>query len=979
MTVSTELSHEEYTGNGVTTDFDFRYRILKAEHLVVSVADPDGTERILTNGTDYTLSGVGSYRGGKVILKMPLADGWKIGIARDLPVVQETDLRNQGKFFAEVHEDAFDYLTMLIQKSLGYVSLCLRKPSFISDHYDAKGNKISNLGKPVKDGDAVDLGTLNGKLETKYSRTLRVTDKEIPPIPNSLARRNKQLGFDGNGMPALFDPAETGALGYIFVDSFEKGAEITSRYQALQWESNGEYYRWDGDLPKIVIEGSTPENSGGVGIGAWVSVGDAALRKEIVAGRFKYPGAESVYYVPGIVFDDTTDNRDVAFSYPGKIYIPDGVTIRVNFLPSDDVRKFVGEGKLIVKNQWYGNDIIFDIDQATNGNKKSFSGALYQGVRDQSLTTIGIVGDSITDGAWGKQDWSSPATDGTAARNLKSPVNYNHSDNGGSHSWAAHWMMLLNTVQSRYSTTPIFQVYNASLSGAKLSDGWGYRNFDYGFFGNEAYGSKPPELCLLAMGWNDAFTDIDTYRDQIDMFVRKAWGYGCAVAIVTVNDNDPNRIGFERTTKKEMCGRLGIEYYDLGETLTENSNINMYSQKLYYVKGDKTWDDVHPQELGQMSMGNAMFMQTLGEKYVRHVKPGDVMNSVAVDRYWSAITYPSGLSLKPKYSSVGGTPALEKIKYLPSVTSPKENVTFTTLVYCENDGTSLVVLEPWNSHTQAMVDATHITVESPVGITLTSSGAHKDRNDLINSFTRVLFGYAASQYFGKERTLSTYCGQMRKGLNKITITYGGRPEQAIYPCLKFGNAYSDGVSIPNVRLSVVGNMVKPELLMTSPKNISDEIITDIMSGTQFSKTADAYLSPGSFIGKFRAGKGMRKNCYAALNYDPLSNIGVLVGCASDGRLAIGTWNKGEPTDWSLLGGEINTNNPTFEYKGFSVWVYSNVANSKYSYIVQSDDGRVNSPSFIPSVTTSGHVGMFNRIAGDTIVEYEFSVTTTKIG
>ena len=37
-----------------------------------------------------------------------------------LPVVQETDLRNQGKFFAEVHEDAFDYLTMLIQKSIGY-------------------------------------------------------------------------------------------------------------------------------------------------------------------------------------------------------------------------------------------------------------------------------------------------------------------------------------------------------------------------------------------------------------------------------------------------------------------------------------------------------------------------------------------------------------------------------------------------------------------------------------------------------------------------------------------------------------------------------------------------------------------------------------------------------------------------------------------------------------------------------------------
>ncbi|HBC7184974.1 hypothetical protein [Morganella morganii] len=217
MTVSTELSHEEYTGNGVTTDFDFRFRIFEAKHLVVSVADPDGTERILTNGTDYTLRGVGSYRGGKVILKMPLATGWKIGIARDLPAVQETDLRNQGKFFAEVHEDAFDYLTMLIQKSLGYLSLCLRKPSFISDHYDAKGNKISNLGKPVKDGDAVDLSTMKEHISAKDKRTLRVADKDIPALPNTANRANKLLSFDNIGNPVVIVP-ESGSAADVLTE-----------------------------------------------------------------------------------------------------------------------------------------------------------------------------------------------------------------------------------------------------------------------------------------------------------------------------------------------------------------------------------------------------------------------------------------------------------------------------------------------------------------------------------------------------------------------------------------------------------------------------------------------------------------------------------------------------------------------------------------------------------------------------------------
>ncbi|MBC3995189.1 hypothetical protein H8R20_06200 [Morganella morganii] len=245
MTVSTELSHEEYTGNGVTTDFDFRFRILEAKHLVVSVADQDGTERILTNGTDYTLRGVGSYRGGKVILKMPLATGWKIVIARDLPAVQETDLRNQGKFFAEVHEDAFDYLTMLIQKSLGFLSLCLRKSSFISDHYDAKGNKISNLGKPVKDGDAVNLGTMKDHISAKDKRSLRVADKDIPVLPNAVNRANKLLSFDDNGNPVVIVPESGSAadvlaeLGKINGLSLIGGCESISELRTIIGYHNG--------------------------------------------------------------------------------------------------------------------------------------------------------------------------------------------------------------------------------------------------------------------------------------------------------------------------------------------------------------------------------------------------------------------------------------------------------------------------------------------------------------------------------------------------------------------------------------------------------------------------------------------------------------------------------------------------------------------------------------------------------------------
>nr|DAH78025.1 MAG TPA: tail spike [Bacteriophage sp.] len=69
--------------------------------------------------------------------------------------------------------------------------------------------------------------------------------------------------------------------GYITMDSFEDGATLTLPNQVLRYEANGEYYRWDGEFPKTVPSGSTPEASGGIGLGAWVSVGDAALRSEI--------------------------------------------------------------------------------------------------------------------------------------------------------------------------------------------------------------------------------------------------------------------------------------------------------------------------------------------------------------------------------------------------------------------------------------------------------------------------------------------------------------------------------------------------------------------------------------------------------------------------------------------------------------------------------------------------------------------------
>lgn len=113
--------------------------------------------------------------------------------------------------------------------------------------------------------------------------------------------------------------------------SFALGATINVKNERLEYQ--GGLYRWDGELPKEVIADSTPASSGGVGVGAWLSVGDAALRQELAE-----PGGAGLVGglakpVTSEAFSGGADPSGVDVSTPafmsmfsagGSHYIPDG-------------------------------------------------------------------------------------------------------------------------------------------------------------------------------------------------------------------------------------------------------------------------------------------------------------------------------------------------------------------------------------------------------------------------------------------------------------------------------------------------------------------------------------------------------------------------------------------------------------------------------------------------------------------------------
>lgn len=225
MTVSTQVSRNEYTGNGATTQYDFTFRILDKSHLLVQTLDTSESIVTLTLGTDYTVTGVNRYNGGKVVLTSALPAGYKISIERSTPVTQEASIRNQGGFFPEIHEDALDKLTMLVQQAYGWWSgLSLRKPSWLANYYDALNNRIRNLRDPSQDQDAVTKSYADGLYDgaisysdARFERTLRVPESSVGVIPGVAARKNHILAFNSTGNPITVLP-ESGSAADVLID-----------------------------------------------------------------------------------------------------------------------------------------------------------------------------------------------------------------------------------------------------------------------------------------------------------------------------------------------------------------------------------------------------------------------------------------------------------------------------------------------------------------------------------------------------------------------------------------------------------------------------------------------------------------------------------------------------------------------------------------------------------------------------------------
>lgn len=133
MTISSSVARNDFTGTGTTSVYPYTFMIFAETDLLVTKRDTSDVETTLLLNVDYTVSGVDSHTGGTVTLTAGnLATDFTLTIRRVRPITQITDIRNQGDFFPEVHEDTFDHLIMVDQQQQDSINRSVKLPETIN-------------------------------------------------------------------------------------------------------------------------------------------------------------------------------------------------------------------------------------------------------------------------------------------------------------------------------------------------------------------------------------------------------------------------------------------------------------------------------------------------------------------------------------------------------------------------------------------------------------------------------------------------------------------------------------------------------------------------------------------------------------------------------------------------------------------------------------------------------------------------------
>jgi hypothetical protein len=203
MTVSSTTSRNQYTATSGQTVFPYTFELFDKDDVAVL---QNGT--LLSEGTNYTVSGVGNNSGGNITLVVGATAGDVLTIYRDMAYQRLTDYQNSGDFLAQEVNDDFDRLWLAVQQN-------------------EQGTDRA-IVKPITDASSIDMtlpsaaDRANSYLTFDATGAPSVVAAGDPSAPDAITRQD----FTGDGSTVIYTlasaPGAAGAGVMIFIDGIQQ-------------------------------------------------------------------------------------------------------------------------------------------------------------------------------------------------------------------------------------------------------------------------------------------------------------------------------------------------------------------------------------------------------------------------------------------------------------------------------------------------------------------------------------------------------------------------------------------------------------------------------------------------------------------------------------------------------------------------------------------------------------------------------------
>ena len=165
MTVEDNTSRNQYTATPSQALFAYTFEIVDKGDIVVLI---NGIP--LSEGTDYTVTGVGSDTGGNIVLTSGTTGGNIVTIYRDMPYARTQNYTNSGDFLASEVNSDFDNLWLASEQTNRSFEQSVRKPITDSDSISMELPQASSRANKLLGFDAT--GAVSTSLVTGDAQTI---------------------------------------------------------------------------------------------------------------------------------------------------------------------------------------------------------------------------------------------------------------------------------------------------------------------------------------------------------------------------------------------------------------------------------------------------------------------------------------------------------------------------------------------------------------------------------------------------------------------------------------------------------------------------------------------------------------------------------------------------------------------------------------------------------------------------------------